>query len=272
MPTGSNEQLTYAIRPESSDPDPSDLARGPELAEHRCQDVSAVDVGVAVGANDHEANGTIPDHMLQQQQCRLVGPVQIIDHEQSRSIGSALAQPRLDRPEQPVALGVWLVAKWWRQVGNEIPQVGHQPVEVARELAERGTVGRLLTDKPLQRGAERLERSAVLVAPSGQHERYDLTLRNRVCPHPSSEFLSEPGLADARLAGQQDDLEATGNTRPPRLEQPVEDLGPTRERKSRTGQDRRKGQVAIESLTNRLPAHRAREEGIGETLERQCPQ
>ena len=75
--------------------------RGDQLRER----VAVVDLGVAVGAEEHRAPRLRrPDQMAQHLQRRAVGPLQVVEHEQQRRAGGDLGQQRGEGVEQPLAL------------------------------------------------------------------------------------------------------------------------------------------------------------------------
>ena len=108
-----------------------------------------------------------------------------------------------------MAFGVRLVAKGRREPFDEVAQSRDQTVEVTREVTERAPIRRLLAHEVLERSSEWLERGAVLVTASGQHERR-CTVDGAIGAHAPGELLSEPRLAGTRFTRQQRDGEATG--------------------------------------------------------------
>jgi len=71
--------------------------------------MGAVDVGVSIGAEHHQAGRRIRDQMFEQQQRRLVSPVHVVEYEQTGSFEGSDAEPRLDRLEEAEPLGARLV-------------------------------------------------------------------------------------------------------------------------------------------------------------------
>ena len=139
------EQRLHAVGVESAQQDALVQPLAPQLAQHFGERMAPVEVDVAVGADDEQAAaGQPPGEVLQQQQARLVGPVDVVEDEQQRGGLRGVDQKRGDRLEQPVAFGFRLLR--WRPPGGpgcacEFPRraspgVGrHRPT---RRAARRG--------------------------------------------------------------------------------------------------------------------------------------
>ena len=76
------------------------------------------------------------DDMSQEQQRRLIGPVQIIDDQQGRRSGRDPRQQQRDRLEQPVALRLRVAHRWQRPVPSSAEQGGEQSREVLLEAVQ----------------------------------------------------------------------------------------------------------------------------------------
>ena len=182
--------------------------------------MGAVQFHVPVGADDQDA--VAPDvagQVLQQQQRRLVRPVQVVQHQDDRSAAGRRPQEGDHGLEQPEALGVAVEARQGGDVAELLPDLGHQGGDLGRRGPE--VLADLVLGLGLDVGPEALGEGQVrrpdlpLVAPTPEDlGAPDLGLRHQL--------LHEGRLADARLAGDEDEAGAPRQRRFERGPQLVE--------------------------------------------------
>ena len=179
-----------------------------------------VDLGLAVGAEEHRAPRLRrPHEVAQQLQRRAVGPLQVVEHEQQRRAGGDLRQQRGEGVEQALALDARLgLDRRGRPDGRA--ELGQQRGEVGRARAEplRGAGQRGAARPAAQHLEHRLVGAgAGLVEAAEQHDR-------AVAVDGAGELRGEPRLADPRVAGEQDEPPLVADRRVPRLVQRAERL------------------------------------------------
>ena len=176
-----------------------------KVGEHCRQGMGAVEIRAAVSANDlHAGLFAEAQQMPQQEQRRFGCPVQVVEHEDDRRARRGDFQQRDDRIEQCVALGVRVGMRRRGQIGQDIGQSGHQRQQGFCATQPSQPARRRGRDKRPQRFGERLVRRAeVLVATAVQHDGALLVGQSRP-------LACQTGLADARLAGDQQCAHATG--------------------------------------------------------------
>ncbi|ESU47380.1 hypothetical protein P376_4642 [Streptomyces sp. HCCB10043] len=197
--------------------DAGDATQPVQLGEEGAQGVAAVDVVGAVGADDHEAAGTQgAEEIGEQMPGGGVRPVQILQDEDDRAVGGDLLQQASGEFEE--AGGAVLVGGV--PVGRA--QLGQEAGQLALLAGAGG--GHLLgqsTPQGAQGGREGGERQPVgpdLDAGSdGDHGVAPLGRRD--------ELLDQAGLADARLAADQQRLRIAGSGPRERLGERRELLG-----------------------------------------------
>ena len=189
--------------------------RGDQLRQR----VVVVDLGVAVGAEEHRAPRLRrPDQVAQQLQRRAVGPLQVVEHEQQRRAGGDLRQQRGERVEQPLALDARLGLD--RRAPRRRAELGQQRREVGGARAEPlGGAGQRGAARP---AAQHLEHRLVgagagLVEAPEEDDRAVAVDRAR-------ELGRQARLADPRVAGEQDEAPLVADRRVPRLVQGAERL------------------------------------------------
>ena len=189
----------------------------------------AVEVGVAVRREHeqpHRRRGA--QHVAEQQQRRLVGPVHVVEHEDHRVGLRHLGEEVAHSFEEPVAFGLRIGRHRRGQPGNARREIGQHARQLAAERAElcaqslHGHTRRVVT----QRFGERLERRAeLLVAATPQDRRAGLV---RV----AHELADETRLADAGLARHQHRAPRAFERLLPREEQRLERFTAPREREA----------------------------------------
>ncbi len=173
-------------------------AKLPERARERV----AAALGGAVCAEDQQSRRVRgPGEVAQQQQRRTVGPLEVVEHEQHRRRPRQLGQQPDDGLEQPVALGLGLVLRRRRKVGDAPAQLGDQPRELGPVLARPSPkVGELGVHRPMpERLEERLVGDHGLARrAAGEHDRARVV-------DPPRELGAQRRLADPGIAGEQHD-------------------------------------------------------------------
>ena len=166
-----------------------------EVGQHRREWMRPVEIGAAVRAEDlHTGVFAEPEQMPQQQQRRLGGPVEVVEHQHHRSARGGGCQHGDDRVEQRVALGVRIRTRRRGQFGQRLAERGHQRQQGLDAPQPPQPVGPHARHQRPQRFGERLvRRTEVLVAPAVQHD--DPLPVGPLRPFPRQAGLSDPGLA-----------------------------------------------------------------------------
>ena len=186
-------------------------------------------LGVPVGGDYQQPHGDVESqHVTQQQQREVVGPVQVVQHDQhGRRCAGGLKQ-RAGGLEHTQPLDLRLCgSRLGNAAGQASRELGHQPNQVARTRTQLDPqlgadwAGRDVGAKRLR---ERLSRrgQAVVAAPVQHH-----ALPRASVP---GELSRQPRLADARLAADQDATAASRDSIRPRRPQRGEILLAARER------------------------------------------
>ena len=124
--------------------------RGDQLRER----VAVVELGVAVGAEEHRAPRLRrPDQVAQHLQRRAVCPLQVVEHEQQRRAGGDLREQRGQGVEQPLALDARL--RLDRGAPRGRAELWQQRGEVRRARARAAGRGRSAPRRPTSRAASR---------------------------------------------------------------------------------------------------------------------
>ncbi len=116
---------------------PADPGLPAEIAEGLGQRVGPVEVGVPVGGQDeHPQRGDRPQEVAEQEQRRLVGPVEVVEHQDHR-VGLRRGRQQVgDGLEHAVALGIGLGPQRLGQAGHPVGQLGEQSGQLAGEGPE----------------------------------------------------------------------------------------------------------------------------------------
>ena len=211
--------------------------RGDQLRER----VALLELGVAVGAEEHRAPRLGRAHEVAQElHGRAVGPVQIVEDEQQRSAGGELGEQRGERVEQALALHPGLVEAGRGHGGraDRHAELRQQGGEVGRTRAEpRRRAGQR---RPAGPAAEHLQHGLVgagagLVEAAVEHHR-------AVRVRGPRELRGEARLADPGLAREQHEPAVVAQGRLPRLPQRGEVGLPAHERGASGRGGERRGQ------------------------------
>ena len=186
---------------EAGQPQPDHVVGAAQVGESVRERLRQVGLGVAEGGEQqHPRPAAGPRQVAQEQQCRGVGPVPVLDHEQHRPAADAREQIGHGRV-QPVALGVGIGLHRVRQIAHPGRQIGEQ----TRQLAARGA----------QRGAQLdgLQDAGEVI--EGLHERAVRRVDDRIAAavederatagRLAGELAHEAALARAGLAAEQHD-------------------------------------------------------------------
>ena len=189
---------------------------GPEVRQHGAQPVLGRDLGVDEHPDDAQrAVVGSAQHMAEQQQGRLVGGVQVVDHQQDGAAACELVERRGHRLEEAEPLALRVAARILNGRGI-LAQAQDQPGELA-ELPVghvRNPVRREGLEVPPERLRERLERcDGILVAAAPQDQ--------TAAPLDGARQLGhQTCLADARIAvDQQQTPHPLADRRPPVTQQ-----------------------------------------------------
>ena len=148
--------------------------------------------------------------MAEQLQARLVGPVQVVEHEDDRTLPARLLQQSHHGRIEEVALGVWIGGLGRRQLPQTLTEGGHHAGQLPAMAGHMGSE-QLFVDVSDEMREGLLERtircSHLLVAATEEHRHAPV-----VCV--SGELGHEGGLSLARFPGQEDQLPslAAGDT------------------------------------------------------------
>ena len=165
-------------------------------------------VDVPVGRHDQEAHraeraGDEP----QRQQRRLVGGMQIVEHEHERTVDRGVAQEDRDRVEEAEAGALRLERRGRRKIGEALAQLGDYLRKIRRasgELSGERVVVGLLHAGPQRLRPGPIGRRAARLPAAADDDPGAAGVRLRC------ERLREPALADARLAGQEQQAATAG--------------------------------------------------------------
>jgi hypothetical protein len=177
-------------------------------SERRGERVAQRRIDVAVRTYHEQARITdLACHESQEQQRRLVRGVQIVEHQDNRACVAGAPQEFAGGVEQPEARARLLRGRGLRQSREQLAQLGQELSQIHSTGAElrcqHVAVGRAnvapqrLHPRPVRGSASRLPASP---------DQNPGTARPRLAEH----LLGQPGLADPRLAGQENQAPATG--------------------------------------------------------------
>jgi len=163
-----------------------------QLGQERAQRVAAVQLVAAVGQHQGDPAAQVADQEPEQVAGGLVGPVQVLDHQQHRA---ALGQP-VQHPEQQLEQAHGSQRGLGRPGAGRTPELGHQPGQLAAGPAQHPLQlgGVQQADQWPQRLHQRgVGRDAVadVQAAAGEGDRP---------AGPADQVVDQPGLADAGLA------------------------------------------------------------------------
>ncbi len=182
--------------------------RAREAAERRREIRAGVRLGVAVGGDRQQRHvGQGARDELERQQRRRVGPVQVVEDDDERLVLGGGRQQRREGVEEPEAGLVGVQVGGLRWGAQRLAELGQQAGDPRRARTER--VAQLRRVTAAGQGAADLHprpvgrRAAAIPAAAPRPGR---AARGCVL----DELACQGGLADPRLAGQQDQAAATG--------------------------------------------------------------
>jgi hypothetical protein len=89
------------------------------------QGMGSLELDVPVGADDHEPGlANAPGQVGEQEEGRLVGPVEVVQHEDEGPDARGRYQERGDSLEEPMSFGLALERRQLRQMGKPVAQLG----------------------------------------------------------------------------------------------------------------------------------------------------
>ena len=207
--------------------------------------------------DDEETHGLGgPNEVANQQQSRLLGPLEVVEHEHDPGRRRQGAEPGTHRVKEPVSLGLGIRLQRRIEAGNGQGQVGDEADEFSG-VAPPGRSTRAARHELLEGLDEGLvPHTDVLVAAA---EEDHPTLVVGVAGH----LGGKSGFADARLARYQDDATFAAGGQLPSLEESLHLGGASRE-----GQDGLGGKPGRErgpagEKLGRFPAHNHDRQGLG---------
>ena len=211
IPAALGELVTGDVRHEAGDlvlvealeVEAVDAGLAPEVAEHVRERMAAVEVGVAVRAEEEHAHRRRrPEQVTEQDERRLVGPVQVVEHEHHGRRGRDLGEQVGDRVEQPEALGLGVGHHRLGEAGDATREVGDDAHELAAERADLGAhlIGRRDEHVVTQRLGERTVRARRGPRRSGPRARSTRGRARARTASVTSRVLPMPGSPDTSTA------------------------------------------------------------------------
>jgi hypothetical protein len=188
------QQLGQLLAVQPAKLQPLDPAAAVQLGQQRPQRVAAVQLIGAVAQHQRDPAAQVPDHKAQQVAGGLVGPVQVLDHQQHRP---TRGQP-VQHPQQQLEQPRWRQRRRCRLAGGSHAQLGDQPSQLpagaAQDLCE------LLRIQGAGQRAQRLDHRRV-----GQHTLTHVQAAATEYHHPGlggvvGQLGDQAGLADAGFA------------------------------------------------------------------------
>ena len=208
-----------------------------DVGDQLVQRVTRLELGLAVGAEQQRAARLRrADEVTQELERRAVGPVEVVEDQHERRLRAGLAEQRghrveeaqaVARPEAPCVLGGRRA-----ELAEQDPELGGAHAEALAQRVERGARG------PAAHHLHHrlVGRDRLLVEAPVEHQR-------AVVARAAAQLGGQAGLADAGVAGQQDELARAGDRLVPVLLEHVELPRAADERVAaeRGGQRRRPG-------------------------------
>jgi hypothetical protein len=192
---------------------------------------------IAVCRQHHCGGLRVAHQVTQQGQRRLVGPVQVVDHNEQRRRPGQRVDHRCRGLVQPVSLCVRVAGKRRGQVTEPMREPGDQPDQVGRPAVDQrvqGLAGEVGGELSERLGEWLVGDYALLVAASPEHPGAP-----PVCG--AGELARKAGLADTRVAGHERDLRGAGRGRVEQGVEPVELCRPAYEWGGVAAELRRRG-------------------------------
>ena len=204
LPAEGLEQAGDVVFVEATEGDALDVSKAREAVEGAGERLLGVEVGVAVGADDeHRPFGDAFGNVFEEQRRGLVGPMQVVEEEGDGLAGGGAFEVLGEAGKKEVAglLGREIGGLW--EIREGLAEAGHDPGDLGGAVAHLclNEVGAGDADGVVERLGKGDEgRSALhLVAVAGGDE-------GAVRASLREDFRGEPGLADAGLAGEEDDV------------------------------------------------------------------
>ena len=196
------QQASHAGRVQGLDRDPLRQPKAGESGQHPHEGIARLRYEVPVRAHhQHTHARQVRRQVLEQQQSRVVRPVQVVEQHHQRALLADASQQRQHTVEEeaPLLLGWQFHGR--REIGDPAAQLGYQPRDLRSVLGQQPleVVGGELPCQLLEDLDRRHEgRAALLVgAPGHAQEAPLLGFRQ--------ELLRQPRLADTGLAAEEDE-------------------------------------------------------------------
>ena len=178
-------------------PQPLDRPLAVQVREHGGQRLAKL--RLAVGADDqHALRLDRAHHVREQQGCRLVRPVQVLQHQHDRPRSRRIREQRAGGLEQPEALALRVDVRPAREApGVAAGELGNEPRELVRVGADLAPqhLRRHRRDVPTERLDERLIGDQHLLVTAAEEHRRALLVSG------AGELARQPRLADPGIAG-----------------------------------------------------------------------
>ena len=225
--------------------------------------MAAVDVGVAV-RDEHEdvrVGIEVAHDVAEEVHAARVGPVRVVEQDDDRlRLGRWRRSTTASNSRSRSVSGSVAVGRG--SVGRATSQLGHEPAELAavpRDVVDDDVVADVRHDLAQQLGPRRVGCGHVLVATAEHHERA-LVVRL------TGELRSQPGLADARLAREQNGGGAIDLRALPGLGEPEALVFARRERELAALAAQRRGE-GRGRRDRRRPRHLERDDRLGQSFQ-----
>ena len=214
LPARPFEERGDAVLGEAAEQDLLGQPLAQEVGEHGGERAAGLELGVAVGPDDEHRDLRQPlRQVLDQEQRRLVGPVQVLEDEHQRRVARGALDELGDAVQQVAALLLGRQRHRLGDVGVADAQLGHELGDLGRVLAERLAqhLGRHLARRLLDvlDGGQVGRRALLVDAVAGEHAQTEP-------PRLGGRLLDEARLADAGLAADEHESRPRRRARAPR--------------------------------------------------------
>jgi hypothetical protein len=201
-PSGKLDHAGDIALGQTADVQPACDAVAGELAYGRRERITLGHVHVTVGAREQDLRcGELASDEFEQEEGGRVGCVEVVEHDQQRLLGGGPSQKRGCGVEQAKARPLGVERRRRRHVAENLTHLGQDLRQLACPWPELSAqvLGSLLADVCPQRlhPWPVSRRAARLPTPAREHER-------AAVPRSRRELVGQPALADAGLAGNQE--------------------------------------------------------------------
>ncbi len=177
------EQGLDVVRPETVERDAGHLDLALQLRERLCERVTAIEVGFAVGADHHQVGaGRHPSQRAHHAHGRVVGPVQVLDHECDRRGRAHPGEELTDGVVQTRGLGIGRDRERFAGIGHHFEDRRGEPRDdrgVGAQQAPDARRGGAASPVRDRFGERSVGNHVTVVTPTDQH-RETVELRGRL--------------------------------------------------------------------------------------------